>query len=201
MSGQWDTDAAEGRKPRAPMIHREHFLQEQALAFANAAIDLPRHAFRFMAFDRSQATGEFSFQREMARGHVPGTFDNLTVLPAEYASPWVEFKWPGNHPSDPQMDMWWFLNSIGHWAFFAWTIDHYRLALAASGVPLRPGAAVMAMQYQAKAEANIARAEQRAGIGGHGAPAKKRASSKARKTPPSPAVLRVAARWRAKGLF
>ena len=137
-----------------PKVQREHIIQGQAVKFVAAAV-IPEH--EMFAFDRS-AGGVKQRAAEKRQGIRNGTPDTL-VRVVEFAPIWCEFKQGREAPNDGQKRMGARLKALGdHW-FWAATVVAYAEGLNAIGVPMRPGWRVMAEQYQARAEALIAKRE------------------------------------------
>ena len=173
-----DTDA---EKPRRKWVDREGILQTQIFRMVKVVIDLPPNEWLFFSYNRGQATSANDYARQAARGMQKGTLD--TSIKAKHMIPFsMELKAPGKKP-DPKKDaaqiaMIEWLVSIGEYAGWANSCASYVNHLRGARFPLRPGATVTAMQYDAKVEANIlaAVARQEAGSRKPSAPRKGRAA-------------------------
>lgn len=146
------------------MIQREHTLQAFAVKFFRAAIN-GDHVF--LSFDRAKPPGRSreaqlgAMARQKARGVQRGTPDSLLAL-AGWAPIWIEWKDKGKRPDPSQVDMGQRLREVGHyWDWFDNLPDAY-IWLADIGVPFRAGANTMALQYQGKVDAAIAKKTPRA---------------------------------------
>jgi len=143
----------------ACVIHREHILQKHARLWAREALACEH---KFMAFDRGQAAGQFSHERERQRGIVRGTPD--TLLRVKGLPPiWCEFKRPGNEPTPAQYAMGDDLQALGDYWSWRNSVESYRVLLIACGVRMRPNAEFLALHHDGSVATEIAKAEAKAG--------------------------------------
>jgi hypothetical protein len=75
---------------------------------------------------------------------------------------WIELKWGKNGPSEPQLATHEALADCSIPRAFAWSIHEVLAALRDAGLLLHLNAANLAVEYQARAEAAVAKAEARA---------------------------------------
>lgn len=141
------------------MIQREHTLQAFAAKFFRAALDCEHE---FLSFDRAKPPGRSreaqlgAMARQKARGVKRGTPDSLLIV-SGLPPFWIEWKDKGKRPTDEQIAMGQRLRMLGcRWAWFDNIPDAYRW-LAGEGVIFVPGAETMALQYQGKVDAAIAK--------------------------------------------
>lgn len=127
------------------MAQPEHNLQVQVHKFVRDCVAVP-HVF--LAFDRSRKQSALQHVREKARGLRAGTADTL-LLALPCPPVWVELKAPGNKPSELQLQFASDVEFVGcHW-YWAASVEDYRVALFAAGVPLRPNAVIVAAHLDA----------------------------------------------------
>lgn len=148
----------EAPKRRAKPIPREAWRQEKAVAFATAAIACPH---TILAFDRSQARGEWSHRFEAKRGVRAGTPDTLTIARDGERTwhVWVEWKAEANTPNVNQFEGIALLKSLGDVATWCVSIEGFFNVLDDLGIPMVPGAHVMALRYDGLVDSRIAKAE------------------------------------------
>lgn len=152
-----DSDLLDAPRARAKPIPREAWRQERAVTFAREAITCPH---TIMAFDRSQARGEWSHRFEAKRGVRAGTPDTLTIArdDARLFHIWVEWKAPGSKPNENQTDGLALLESLGDVTDWCTTIEEFFFVLRDAGVPMLPGAHIMALRYDGMVDGRIAKA-------------------------------------------
>lgn len=140
------------------MIHREALLQRHIRLYVRDAVEQPH---QFMAFDRGRASGRFTHMRQKAMGVVAGCPDTLLIVPGICV--WTELKAGAAKPSEPQAAIGRILHDLGHYWDWVNSVTAYHEWLDALSVPLRPGAAVAAMQHQAAYLDVVEKAENAAG--------------------------------------
>lgn len=172
-------------------INREHILQTAIARWQREAITTPHE---FLAFDRSQAAGQFTHAREANRGIRRDTPDTL-LLADEFRPLWVEVKY---HPNkvvvgDDQHTYGQRLIATGcNWDWVLSVMAYHRV-VAALGYSLAANAEFLALQGDAHVASLIAQAELKAG--------KVPRAWKVREEKTTPARLRKIARARATTMF
>lgn len=142
------------------MTAREHTFQAFAAKFVEAALDEPH---LFLAFDRAKPPGRSrgaqlaAMARQKARGMKAGTPDTLLITAG--ASIWCEWKAPGEEvrDGDQQDVMGQTLLGLGHHWSWCSSIIVYHDWLESIGIRMRRNSAIIAADYQGKAEAAAAR--------------------------------------------
>lgn len=142
-----------GAPRRAPKKHPEHDLQTMLVQFVRAAVPV---SHVFLAFDRAQSSAGFTHAREAARGIRRGTPDTVLMI-ADAPDFWCELKIRPNKPDDAQIEVMDDIRSVGRAVTVAYSVDEYRVAALAAGIPMTPGAAVMAMRMDALLESKRAK--------------------------------------------
>lgn len=154
-------EPAEVQLTRRKSIPREAWRQQKGVAFAEAAITCP-HAV--LAFDRSMARGQWSHRFEAERGVRAGTPDMLIIARDGQAIHhiWIEWKADGNRPNTSQAETLSRLIELGDTAKWCTRIEELRRILTNCGLPMAPGADVMALRYDGLVDSRIAKAEAKA---------------------------------------
>ena len=147
-------------QPRRKSIPREAWRQQKGVAFAEAAIMCPHTV---LAFDRSMARGKWSHRFEAERGMRAGTPDMLIIARNGQALHhiWIEWKSDGNRPNTSQADTLGRLIELGDTAKWCTRIEQLGRILTNCGLPMTPGADVMALRFDGLVDSRIAKAEGR----------------------------------------
>lgn len=136
-------------------VAREHARQKHAKLFVRDAITV---AHEFFAFDRSKPNGRFTHAREKTRGLRRGTPDTLLRV-AGMPAIWCEWKTPGEKPGAEQLAMLASLRALGDHATWATTVLAYAEFLHDAGVPMVANWRFIAIDHDARADGEIARAD------------------------------------------
>lgn len=140
--------------------HPEHALQVKVNQWVRECVPAPHF---FCSVDRAAKRSPMDHVRQKAAGFVSGTPDTLLLVPGLPCIA-VELKAGSNRPTEQQFRVGQAITIAGHtWRWCSSVLEYCRL-LGALGVPLRPGAAVLAAHHDAVlAGAAIKREESRTG--------------------------------------
>lgn len=143
------------------MIQREHTFQVRLRKWVREAVATDHE---FMAFDRSQASGQFTHDRERSRGLRKGTPDTLLLVKG-FAPIFCELKAKGEvvKPGSAQDEMGLALMAVGCWWSWCDRVQTYCAWLQTIGVPLRANAEFLALHADGSTDTLIAKAEAKAG--------------------------------------
>lgn len=151
-------DEADIRAPRRA-VQREHAFQRVAIEFIRKVVLPPMWC---TAICHENELTQNARARAKARGVQPGVHD-LYVCQAPALSTWIELKWGKNTPSEDQKRVGDILWQCGFTPGFAWTIAEILLILRDAKMKLHGNADNLAIEYHARADAAVKRAEINAG--------------------------------------
>lgn len=172
------------RPPRSH-VQREHAFQRVAIAFIRRVVLPPMWV---TAICHENELTDNARARAKARGVQPGVPD-LYVCQAPGRSVWIELKWGVNRPSAAQKAVAAALGECEIPRGFAWSIfDVLEILKRCASLSSHANADNLAVEFQHRAEAAVARAEINAGKSPRG-----KSRPRTRKVPPS----RIAAARRA----
>ncbi len=144
--------------PRGHVPRETAGFQPAAVAFIEKVVLPPMFC---TAICHENELTENARARARRRGVKSGIFD-LQVYQSSSKVVWIELKWGKNTPSEAQKQvaerLW--MCAVPHG--FAWSIGDVLDILSRSGFRLHGNAKNLAVEYQARAEALVARAEARA---------------------------------------
>lgn len=138
------------------MIHAESALARGVKRFTSRALVQP---YVYAAFDRASEHTVGSHMHEKTRGIVSGWPDSGTFTPG--VTVWVEFKRPGQEPTDLQMAVAASLRSVGHLWGWADHVIGYAECLFDAGVPMLPTWRLLAVMQDELVAADIRKQEAR----------------------------------------
>jgi hypothetical protein len=144
-------------EPRQPkhIVHREQVFQEVAVQFIRKVVLPPM--FVAATVNENEMTDN-ARARAKRRGMVSGLYD-LYIAQSPGVSMWQELKWGKNGPSSNQNEVGDMLDRCQIYRAFAWSIHDIHDNLQLVGFALHGGAGVLAVEYQARAEAAVMAAE------------------------------------------
>lgn len=144
----------------APRSHvqREHAFHSVADRFIDRVVLEPKWT---TGINHENELTDNARARARGRGVKSGVHD-IYICQAPGRSCWLELKWGGNRASDAQQAVGRALDACGIPRGFAWSIHQILEHLRAAGFALHGGAAVLAQEYQARAEAAVRKAEMKA---------------------------------------
>jgi hypothetical protein len=166
-------------------VQREHAFQGIADRFIDRVMLAP---YWTTGINHENELTDNARARARGRGVKPGVPDIYIAQGGR--SCWIELKWGSNQPSDAQIAVHDALTDCQIARSFAWSIHGIMTALLGAGFSLHPNALNIAVEYQARAEAAVAKAEERA--------SRPRSRGRARSLKPTPAQVR---RVRAAGVL
>ena len=146
-----------------PETRRGHVQREQAFQgivdrFLDRVVTPP---FWTTGINHENELTDNARARARGRGVKPGVPD-VYVCQAPGRSTWIELKWGDNPPSDAQVSVHAILTLCGVARAYAWNVPDVLAALRAAGFALHGNADNLAVEYQARAEAAVRKAEGRA---------------------------------------
>lgn len=154
------TDLIDIPDPKSPRrnIQREHIFQAIVDRFLDRIVLQP---FWTTGINHENELTDNARSRARGRG-VKGGVPDVYIAQIPGRSAWIELKWGSNQLSGPQTDVRRQLTACGIPIFSAWSMDDVLAALLTADFSLHGNAVNLATEYQARAEAAIAKAEAKA---------------------------------------
>lgn len=173
---RWNITLSDTAEPTRRNVQREHVFQGVVNHFLERVVLPPCW---MTAINHENELTDNARARARGRGVKPGVPD-VYVSQAPSRSVWIELKWGDNKLSDAQaavFDALWRCN-IPHGV--CWDVHGVLMTLHHAGIRLHGNASNLATEYQARAEAAVAKAEAKAAAPYKPGPARPKKPSAAR---------------------